>query len=197
MSSRDLDAFTLRFFDPNTDDGDLDMLFDKAHRNRPAMVILEDIDRAFPRAGGSNCRLSLQHLLNTLDGVATAEGIVVVATANDPAVLDPAILRRPGRFDRVVHFANPSAELRLQYLRMMNTGLTDEQLRHPVGESKGLSFASLREAYVLSGQLAFERGGEVTEDDLLTSIRSLRQEMISSSPQRGTAGFGCNDDVVR
>ena len=33
--------------------------------------------------------------------------IIVVATANDPTCLDPAILKRPGRFDRVVQFRNP------------------------------------------------------------------------------------------
>lgn len=116
-----------------------------------------------------------------------------MATANAPAVLDPAILRGPGRFDRVVHFPNPVAELRPEYFRKMNTGLTDEQLRQPAEESNGFSFAQLREAYVIAGQLAFERADEVTEHDLLTGIRSLRQGMISSARRGGSAGFGTSD----
>src|SRR6185437_15622421 len=40
MSGQGLNAFTLRFFGPNTDDSDLDMLFDKAHRDRPSIVLL-------------------------------------------------------------------------------------------------------------------------------------------------------------
>jgi ATP-dependent 26S proteasome regulatory subunit len=34
-------------------------------------------------------------------------------------ILDPAILRRPGRFDRVVHFPNPSAAQRREYFSRM------------------------------------------------------------------------------
>ncbi len=196
MSSRDLNAYTLRFFDRNIDDSDLDTLFDKAYRHRPSIVLFEDIDRAFPKTGESRSKISLQHLLNTLDGVGTGEGIVVVATANEPAVLDPAILRRPGRFDRVVHFANPGEDLRLEYFRRMNSGLTDDQLRRSVEGASGFSFAQLREAYITAGQLAFQRGGEVTEDDLLTGIHSLRQGMVSSARHRGSAGFGTDDQAA-
>jgi SpoVK/Ycf46/Vps4 family AAA+-type ATPase len=83
-------------------------------------VLLEDLDRAFPNPGEMRSSISVQPLLNCLDGVATGEGIIVVATANEPAILDPAILRRPGRFDRVVHFPNPTPELRREYFRRMN-----------------------------------------------------------------------------
>ena len=120
LSSRGLTAHTLRFFDPHKDDSDLERLFDDAHRDRPSMVLLEDIDRAFPMAGDSKSNISMQQLLNCLDGIGTPEGIVVVATANEATNLDPAILKRPGRFDRVVYFPNPGSALRLQYLRRFN-----------------------------------------------------------------------------
>src|SRR5439155_24452893 len=75
--------------------------------------------RAFPteRKRTRERTVSFQSLLNCLDGVGTQDGVIVVATANDPNCLDPAILKRPGRFDRVVHFRNPDAELRRQYFR--------------------------------------------------------------------------------
>lgn len=195
MSSRDLNAYTLRVFDPTTDDRDLDELFERAHRDRPAIILFEDIDRAFPKTGESRAKISLQHLLNSLDGVASLEGIVVVATANEPAVLDPAILRRPGRFDRLVHFPNPNDALRLEYFRKMNTGLAIDSLRGSIKLSNGLSFAQLKEAYVLSGQLAFERGEEVTADDLMVAIRSLRQGMIDSSRHTTAAGFSVSGEA--
>lgn len=196
MTSRNLNAHTLRFFSPDVEDSDLDRLFDKALRDRPSIVLLEDIDRAFPRTGESASRISLQHLLNCLDGVATGEGIVVIATANEPTALDPAILRRPGRFDRVVHFPNPDPALRLEYLRRMKSGLGDDQLQGAVRASAGLSFAQLREAYVIAGQHAFERGDEVTEEDLLAGIRSLRQGMITSARHGNAAGFHNPADVL-
>ena len=81
--------------------------------NTPALVILEDLDRAFPTEGKRTRErtVSFQTLLNCLDGVGTQEGVIVVATANDPTCLDPAILKRPGRFDRVVQFRNPDPDL--------------------------------------------------------------------------------------
>jgi len=44
------------------------------------MVLLEDLDRAFPKTGVTKSRVSLQQLLNNLDGVGTGEGVIVVAT---------------------------------------------------------------------------------------------------------------------
>ncbi len=72
-------------------------LFQKAAENTPALVILEDLDRAFPTEGKrtQERRVSFQTLLNCLDGVGTQDGVIVVATANDPTCLDPAILKRP------------------------------------------------------------------------------------------------------
>ena len=101
MSSRGLSAYTMRLFDRRTDDGDLDGLFEKAFRNRPALVLLEDLDRAFPKTGEMRSGISVQQLLNCLDGVATGEGIIVVATANEPAIRSchsaQARTIRPGR----------------------------------------------------------------------------------------------------
>src|ERR1035441_2928463 len=91
MTSRGLTAYTTRLFDSQVDDSDLDRLFELAVKNRPSMVLLEDLDRAFPRTGESKSRVSLQQLLNNLDGVGTGEGVIVVATANEPTILDPAI----------------------------------------------------------------------------------------------------------
>jgi chaperone BCS1 len=189
MTGRGLNAYTLRWFAPHAEDSDLDDLFDKAHRDRPAMVLLEDIDRAFPKTGEPGCRISVQQLLNSLDGVATCVGIVVVATANEPALLDPAILRRPGRFDRVVQFPNPNADLRREYFRRFKGGIEPDRLQQSVDESSGFSFAQLREAYIAAGQLAFERGDAIGDEDLLAGIRTLRHGMARSSSHGNAAGF--------
>jgi hypothetical protein len=189
MCSRGLSAFTMRLFDERTSDADLDELFDGAQKERPAMVLLEDLDRAFPRTGESPTNVSLQYLLNCLDGVATGEGIVVVATANQPSLLDPAILRRPGRFDRVVNFPNPSATLRDAYFRHMNADFNGDRLSEPISESEGFSFAQLREAYVLAAQAAFEREDDIRADDLLSGIRTLRRSVTLGSSRSNEAGF--------
>src|ERR1035438_6758665 len=50
-------------------------------------------------------RRTLNSLLSCMDGLATEDGIIVVATANDPTSLGAALSKRPGRFDRVALFA--------------------------------------------------------------------------------------------
>jgi hypothetical protein len=189
MCSQGIGAFTMRLFDREMADFDLDQLFDEALKERPAMILFEDLDRAFPRTGESKTQISMQHLLNCLDGVATGEGIVVVATANDPAALDPAILRRPGRFDRVVCFPNPNADLRQKYFQTMNPEVGASAFEQAAKESNGFSFAQLREAFVLAAQFAFERDTEVTEQHLLKGIRTMRQSLIQGSRHSNSAGF--------
>jgi ATP-dependent 26S proteasome regulatory subunit len=81
-------------------------LFDLATRNQPSLVLFEDLDRLYSpgasRRDENRTGITLQHLLNAIDGVGSREGVIVVATANDVATLDPALTQRPGRFDRVV-----------------------------------------------------------------------------------------------
>lgn len=189
MSSRGLSAFTIRLFGPQTCDAALEGLFDDALTERPAMVLFEDLDRAFPRTGESRCGVSLQGLLNCLDGVATGEGLVVVATANDPAALDPAILRRPGRFDRVVRFPNPDPQLRERYFLHMKLHIEANHLAEAVADSGGFSFAQLREATILAAQFAFERKDDVRPADLLRGIRVLRETTNRGSARTNAAGF--------
>jgi hypothetical protein len=189
MTSRGLTAYTIRFFDEEIDDGDLEYLFILAAKEAPAIVLLEDIDRIFPRTGHSKTKLSLQQLLNCLDGVASSEGVITIASANDPTALDPAILRRPGRFDRVIAFGNPTPELRLQYFLKMLPSLASVNLDEAVDESEGFSFAQLREAFIMAAQADFLSDREITREDLLTSIWSLRGTTLFSN-MKTSAGYG-------
>ena len=112
-----IQPYTLDLSDTEEKSASVLLLFEKAATNAPALVIIEDLDRAFPTEGKRTRErhVSFQTLLNCLDGVASRDGVLVVATANDPTCLDPAILKRPGRFDRVVQFRNPDAHLRREY----------------------------------------------------------------------------------
>ncbi|WP_221761647.1 AAA family ATPase [Edaphobacter aggregans] len=189
LTSAGLTAYTLRLFDSRTEDSDIARVFERAVNHAPAMILLEDIDRAFPRTGESRSKVSLQQLLNCLDGVATGEGIVTVATANEPTILDPAILRRPGRFDRVVHFPNPSSALRREYLCRMHDTFAAANLDSVVSDSEGFSFAQLREAYIMAGQLAFEGNREIVVKDLSSGVRCLRETSQLSNRWSSRAGF--------
>ena len=165
-------AYTLDLSDMEEKSTDVLHLFEKAAENTPALVILEDLDRAFPTEGKRTQEraVSFQTLLNCLDGVGTQDGVIVVATANDPTCLDPAILKRPGRFDRVVQFRNPDAELRRQYYMQLSPVLAGEQFEIAIEKTEGFSFAQLRETYILGAQSAFEHGREIRVADVIEAI---------------------------
>ena len=147
-------------------------MFERASENTPALVILEDLDRAFPSEGKRTRErsVSFQTLLNCLDGVASHDGVIVVATANNPTLLDPAILKRPGRFDRVVQFRNPDASLRREYYKRLNPILAGERFESAIQKTKGFSFAQLRETYILGSQSAFEQGREIALADVIEAV---------------------------
>jgi hypothetical protein len=195
MTSRGLDAFSIRLFHHYTSDDDLDRMFSYASDSAPALVVIEDIDRAFPRGGQSKCQVSMQQLLNCLDGIATQEGVIVVATANEPTSLDAAILKRPGRFDRVVCFPLPNPDLRRAYFSKLHPALTAEALDEAASHSEGFSFAQLREAYILAGQYAFASGGDVSREDLIRGITTLRRGTQIASIRNHQVGF--NDRSIQ
>lgn len=139
--------------------------------------------------GNSQSKVHLQTLLNTLDGVATEPGVIAVATANDPSLLDAAILRRPGRLDRIVHFPNPDPELRQEYLARMHPQLTELDLVPAVAASTSFSYALMRETYIMAAQTARSAQRELAGDDLLASAETLRNGYQAAGRKDAAAGF--------
>lgn len=172
-------AFSIDFSSEGLPNEALCHLFETAGDNAPALVILEDLDRVFGAnsEGMNRTQITLQQLLNSLDGLGTQDGVVVVATANNPNSLDPALLRRPGRFDRLALFPVPSFAIRTEYLARLTDGTLDEQaIAAAARESDRLSFAQIREAYILAGQFALQGDGEIRLEELLAGLQRLRGE---------------------
>ena len=83
-------------------------------------------------------RREFQPLLNCLDGVATTDRVITVATANPPS----ASIRdyeAAGAFDRVVRFAIRS-NLRRQYYLRLNPILTGDEFEIAIEKTDGFSF---------------------------------------------------------
>ena len=173
---------TANLFAEYIGDDDVEKLLREASEAAPSVVLLEDIDRVFDgsQTDGPNTRVSMTKLLNCLDGATTRDGVIVVATANNPTTLDAAILRRPGRFDRVVAFKNPTKELCTRYFQKLSPELTEEELAPCAEACEGFSFAQLQETYVLAGQFAFEESGEITVRHLTEAANELRRALYSA-----------------
>ncbi len=98
-------------------------LFDKAKKNAPCIVFIDEIDaigrqRGTGMGGGSDEReQTLNQLLVQMDGFETNEGIIVIAATNRVDILDPALLR-PGRFDRQIYIHVPDVKGREEILNV-------------------------------------------------------------------------------
>src|SRR4029077_3252775 len=75
-------------------------LFRDAHKNKPAIIFIDEIDCVGKNRNlesHSEHQQTLNALLAAMDGVENSQGVVVVAATNRPGDLDEA-LTRPGRF---------------------------------------------------------------------------------------------------
>lgn len=90
-------------------------LFDKAKKNSPCIVFIDEIDavgrsRGTGLGGGNDEReQTLNEIFVEMDGFEQNLGIIVIAATNRMDILDPALLR-PGRFDRKVEVSMPNLD---------------------------------------------------------------------------------------
>jgi chaperone BCS1 len=102
------------------------------------LLLIEDIDAAFASREGKESELvTFSGLLNAIDGIAAAEGRILVMTTNHADKIDPA-LRRPGRADAevVIDLADKS-QARRMFLRFFpdSEDLADAFAARQVGRS--------------------------------------------------------------
>lgn len=175
----------------DVDDGMLRYALDLAEKYAPAVVLLEDLDRMVQAKG-----VSLSYFLNLLDGLKELRGVLVIATCNEPDKLDPALLHRPSRFDRVWRFELPKYDQRLALLRKRGGSFFSESALEMVARrSEGFSMAYVQEI-VVSALLECTHDDQPPNDDhLLKSLDTLRmQRKAASKPaetmdERETVGF--------
>jgi transitional endoplasmic reticulum ATPase len=109
----------------------------------------------------------------------------MIGSTNHLDSLDPAISKRPSRFDRKYHFQIPSFEERKLYCEFWRKKLVDSELVDfdpalnavIAGLSEGFSFAYLKELFVIA-LLTIARGGHVDEEDEGKSETSTETVMV-------------------
>jgi hypothetical protein len=131
---------------------DLRDAWNKVVDSTPCMVLIEDIDAVFHgrenvtkgsagmmASGG----LTFDALLNVLDGVQRADGVLTIVTTNHLDKVDPALRNRPGRIDRVVHFEALDHAGRVKIAARI---LGDDRAERAALEHSELSAAAFTEA---------------------------------------------------
>ncbi len=154
-------------------------LFDRAKKDSPAIVFIDEIDavgrqRGAGLGGGHDEReQTLNQLLVEMDGFAANEGVVVLAATNRVDILDPALLR-PGRFDRQVYVGEPDVKGREEILKVhtRNKPLSEDvDLKTLAKSTAGFTGADLEN---LCNEAALRAAGKeqkfITMDDFQSSV---------------------------
>ncbi|KAF8681620.1 P-loop containing nucleoside triphosphate hydrolase protein [Rhizoctonia solani] len=131
------------------EEGSMREVFNRARREAPCLLILEDLDALINDENRS-------FFLNEIDGLENNDGLYILGTTNHFERLDPGLSDRPSRFDRKYTFALPNRDERVQYAQYWQRKLKDnkdvsfpDSLVEKVADlTSGFSFAYLKEAFV-------------------------------------------------
>lgn len=118
--------------------------YQRALSSAPCIVLIEDIDAVFH--GRTNVvaekgqGLTFDCLLNTISGVESSDGVLLIVTTNNPEHVDPALgvpqpgsmSTRPGRIDRAVEMPVLTAEGRRKLARRILSGCHESWVEHLV-----------------------------------------------------------------
>ena len=137
-------------------------LFEKARKNAPAIVFIDELDAVGMRRSGSSFNRehdqTLNQLLVELDGFKNPDEVVLVGASNRLEDLDPALLR-PGRFDRQILVGPPDLGGREAILTVHTRGkplAEDVDITTIARQTAGLTGADLanicNEAAIFAGR---------------------------------------------
>lgn len=153
-------------------------VFNYARENAPSIIFFDEIDSiSCSRTNMYNYEISvINQLLTCLDGFTPRDGVIFIAATNFADSLDEAI-KRPGRFDRIVHIDLPNNEEREAILKVhaRNKKLSDEvdlkDLANDTAMLSGAHLASiLNEAAILQMKLGHE---SITTEDINEAYRNV------------------------
>ncbi|MFW9778939.1 MAG: AAA family ATPase [Candidatus Heimdallarchaeota archaeon] len=94
-------------------------LYTEARKKAPAIIFIDELDaiglkRNYQSIRGDVVEI-VSALLGEMDGITRNQGVVTIASTNEPSILDVAVL---GRFEELIEFSRPSVNERADILRM-------------------------------------------------------------------------------
>ena len=170
-------------------------LFERARKNAPAIVFIDELDAVGTRRTGSGFNRehdqTLNQLLVELDGFGQREQVVIIGASNRLDDLDPALLR-PGRFDRQILVSPPDLAGREAILFVHTRGkplASDVDLNGVARQTAGLTGADLanicNEAAIFAGRA---EQSEITQEDfdaaLERVVAGLQQRRVVTEKEK-------------
>ncbi|CAK9797511.1 SPG7 [Anthophora quadrimaculata] len=168
-------------------------LFAEAKKRAPSIIYIDEIDAigkkrldTYAQMSDSESDRTLNQLLVEMDGMTTAQDIIILASTNRANVLDKALLRR-GRFDRHILIDLPTLEERIQIFEYHLESLSLEgkpmqyakYLAHLTPGFSGAEIANVCNEAALHA--ASEKKVKVDNDDLMYSIDKILGGTIKKS----------------
>ena len=155
------------------------------------ILILDELDSLI-----KECDLTRASFLAMLDGLRPKESVLMLASTNNPAEIDPALVHRPSRFDRVWHFRNPDGELRQRFLAKVFPHLDADVLTRAATRTQGWSFAYMNELRATAAVLCIrDQAPGITQehlegalDLLVDQFKSGRKNHVETA-EEGSVGF--------
>ena len=134
-------------------------------------------------------QVSLNKLLNEMDGLREDADVFFVLTTNRPETLEAALAERPGRIDQAIEFPLPDEEGRRRLVELYGGSATlePESVTEIVRRTSGVSAAFIKELMRRSAQQAVS----VSESEPVrpAHVRAALDEMLlgGGKTQRATA----------
>jgi len=147
-------------------------LFLKARvHSQGCIIFIDEIDSIGRKRYSANnhTEMTLNQLLNELDGFRPRDNIVIIAATNSLDVLDPALLR-PGRFDRQIYIPLPNQKGRREIIALYvkKMVLRDNfDLEEIVSLTKGLSGAQIANMFNEASILSIRYGKKTIDQELI------------------------------
>ncbi len=149
--------------------------FRKIEPNRPLVCVYEEIDKLVDKAGDSQ-------ILGILDGESSINHVLNIATTNHPDKLDPTLINRPRRFDRLIEVGFPDKETRTIFYE--GKGLQGDELELWVTKTQDLSFAAMTELFVLV------KAYNKTFEESLARMKRMMTDTPKLEKFKKSIGFG-------
>jgi hypothetical protein len=174
-------------------------IFNRARELAPCILAIEDLD-------GLVNRDNRTVFLNEMDGFTSNDGILVIASSNYPERIDEALLRRPSRFDQVIHLGPPEQTERYEFCRRILTrdslaenltpDLDVDTLCAKVADlTVGFTPAYLKEALISAALHRAQQGALQLDaryaDAVLDQIAELRAHLRRTKNPQALAEMSC------
>jgi AAA+ superfamily predicted ATPase len=177
----DLPFLYVRDLQPYSHDDAVRTIFQRARQLAPCILAFEDLD-------GLVHEDNRTVFLNELDGFQNNEGLLIIASSNHPGRIDEALLKRPSRFDRVIHIGLPQFGERREFcLRLLARSSlrarlapdfdADALARTVAERTDGFTPAYLKEAFVSAALERAQEGATTLDDGFARSVLAQVDEL--------------------